>query len=97
MINESQLEKQCQQWFAEGGWAIAHGPELAPGGEAPERADYRQVRLLEDLEAATRRINPRLPQDALDQAIAVARKPGSLDVAISKRTFHRLLLDGVPV
>lgn len=97
MINESQLEKQCQQWFAEGGWEIAHGPDLAPDGEAPERGDYRQVLLLEDLEAAIRRINPHLPQDALDQAIAVVRKPGSLDVAISNRTFHRLLLDGVPV
>lgn len=97
MINESQLEQQCLQWFAEGGWEIAHGPDLAPDGEAPERGDYRQVLLLEDLEAAIRRINPHLPQDALDQAIAVVRKPESLDVAISNRTFHRLLLDGVPV
>ena len=97
MINESQLEKQCQQWFAEGGWEIAHGPDLAPDGEAPERGDYRQVLLLEDLEAAIRRINPHLPQNAVEQAIAVVRKPGSLDVAISNRTFHRLLLDGVPV
>lgn len=97
MINENQLEQQCLQWFAEGGWEIAHGPDLAPDGEAPERGDYRQVLLLADLEAAIRRINPDLPQNALDQAIAVVRKPESLDVAISNRTFHRLLLDGVPV
>ncbi|MFY0991137.1 type I restriction endonuclease subunit R [Halomonas sp. C05BenzN] len=96
-MNESQLEKQCLQWFAEGGWEIAHGPDLAPDGEAPERGDYRQVLLLEDLEAAIRRINPHLPQNAVEQAIAVVRKPESLDVAISNRAFHRLLLDGVPV
>ena len=45
-MTEDQLEQQCLEWFAEGGWEIAHGPDLAPEGEAPERADYRQVLLL---------------------------------------------------
>ncbi|MGO1463039.1 MAG: type I restriction endonuclease subunit R [Marinobacter sp.] len=96
-MTEDQLEQQCLEWFAEGGWEIGHGPDIAPDGEAPERADYRQVLLLADLEAAIQRINPHLPQNAVDQAIAVARKPESLDVVISNRAFHRLLLDGVPV
>ncbi|XOB92038.1 type I restriction endonuclease subunit R [Pseudomonadota bacterium 24LQ007] len=96
-MTEDQLEQQCLEWFAEGGWEIAHGPDLAPDGEAPERADYRQVLLLADLEAAIRRINPHLPQSAVEQAVAVVRKPESLDVVISNRAFHRLLLDGVPV
>ncbi|ADJ28232.1 type I restriction endonuclease subunit R [Nitrosococcus watsonii] len=96
-MTEEQLEQQCLQWFAEGGWEIAHGPDLAPDGEAPERADYRQVLLLADLEAAIKRINPHLSQSAVEQAIAVVRKPESLDVVISNRVFHRLLLNGVPV
>ena len=96
-MTEDQLEQQCLEWFAEGGWEIAHGPDLAPEGEAPERADYRQVLLLADLEAAIQRINPHLPQNAVEQAVAVVRKPESLDVVISNRAFHRLLLDGVPV
>ena len=96
-MTEDQLEQQCLEWFAEGGWEIAHAPDLAPEGEAPERADYRQVLLLADLEAAIRRINPHLPQSAVEQAVAVVRKPESLDVVISNRAFHRLLLDGVPV
>src|SRR5690554_2344301 len=96
-MTEDQLEQQCLQWFAEGGWEIAHGPDLAPDGEAPERADYRQVLLLADLEAAIHRINPHLPQSAVEQAVAVVRKPESLDVVVSNRAFHRLLLDGVPV
>ena len=96
-MTEDQLEQQCLEWFAEGGWEIAHGPDLAPEGEAPERADYRQVLLLADLEAAIRRINPHLPQSAVEQAVAVVRKPESLDVVVSNRAFHRLLLDGVPV
>jgi len=96
-MTEDQLEQQCLQWFAVGGWEIAHGPDLAPDGTAPERADYRQVLLLADLEAAIQRINPHLPQSAVEQAVAVVRKPENLDVVISNRTFHRLLLDGVPV
>ena len=61
-MTEDQLEQQCLEWFAECGWETAHGPDLAPDGAAPERADYRQVLLLADLEAALRRINPHLPQ-----------------------------------
>lgn len=96
-MTEDQLEQQCLEWFAEGGWEIAHGPDLAPDGLTPERGDYRQVLLLADLETAIRRINPHLPQNAIEQAVAVVRKPESLDVVISNRVFHRLLLDGVPV
>lgn len=96
-MTEDQLEQHCLEWFAEGGWEIAHGPDLAPDGIAPERADHRQVLLLADLEAAIRRINPHLPESAVEQAVAVVRKPESLDVVISNRAFHRLLLDGVPV
>lgn len=97
MITEDALEQHCLEWFAEGGWEIANGPDLAPEGDAPERADYRQVLLLADLEAAIARINPHVPQSAIEQAVSVVRKPGSLDMVVSNRAFHRLLLDGVPV
>jgi len=96
-VTEDQLEQQCLEWFAEGGWEIAHGPDLAPDGATPERADYRQVLLLADLEAAIRRINPHLPQSAVEEVVEVVRKPQSPDVVINNREFHRLLLDGVPV
>lgn len=96
-MTEDQLEQQCLKWFAEGGWEVGYGPDLAPDGPAPERADYRQVVLLADLEAAIRRINPHLPESAVEQAVEKVRKPESLDVVISNRAFHRMLLDGVPV
>ena len=96
-MTEEQLEQLCLEWFAEGGWELAHGPDLAPDGPAPERADYRQVLLLTDLEAALHRNNAHLPVTAIEQVVAVVRKPESLDSVISNRAFHRLLLDGVPV
>lgn len=96
-MTEDELEQLCLGWFADGGWEVAHGPDLAPDGPAPERADYRQVLLLADLEAAIRRINPHLPDSAVEQVLAQVRKPESLDTVVSNRAFHRLLLDGVAV
>jgi type I restriction enzyme R subunit len=96
-MNEDQLEQLCLEWFAENGWEIAHGPDIACDGPSPERKDYRQVLLLDDLEAAIRRINTHLPDTAVEQVVAQISKPDSLDLSTSNRTFHRLLLEGVPV
>lgn len=96
-MTEDQLEQQCLEWFAEGGWEIVHGADIAPDGPSPERSNYRQVVLLADLEAAVRRINPHLPDVAIEQAMSIVKKPESLDTVISNRGFHRLLLDGVQV
>lgn len=96
-MNEDQLEQLCLEWFAGNGWEIGYGPDIAPDGIDPERKDYRQVLLLGDLEAAITRINPHLPSAALEQVVAMVNKPESLDLTISNRAFHRLLLEGVPV
>ncbi|WP_417607081.1 type I restriction endonuclease subunit R [Oceanimonas baumannii] len=96
-MTEDQLEQICLEWFGEGGWEVAHGPDLAPDGPTPERNDYRQILLLSDLEAAIERVNPHLPTNAIEQVVERVRKPESLDTVVSNRAFHRLLLDGVPV
>ncbi|MDX1749825.1 MAG: hypothetical protein R3271_05845 [Methylophaga sp.] len=94
-MTEDQLEQLCLTWFAETGWETGHGPNIAFDGVSPERKDYQQVLLLADLEAAIRRINPHLPDPAVEQAIAIVSKPQSLDVVISNRGFHRMLLESV--
>ena len=66
-MNEDQLEQLCLDWFREGGWEYSHGPDIAPDGASPERADYNQVLLLDDLRSAISRINPHLPETAIDQ------------------------------
>jgi type I restriction enzyme R subunit len=94
-MTEDELERQCRHWFAEGGWKTAQGPDLAPDGPLPERADYRQMLLLANLEAAVRRTNPCLPESAVEQAAAALRTPESPDAVFVNRDFHRPLLDGV--
>ncbi|WP_396622288.1 type I restriction endonuclease subunit R [Marinobacter sp. W-8] len=96
-MNEDQLEQACLGWFADNGWEVAHGPDIACDGPTPERANYRQVLLLGDLEAALRRINPHLPDPAIEQAMARIANPDSLDLVTNNRTFHHLLLEGIPV
>jgi len=58
VINEDQLERLCTEWFREGGFEYAYGPDIAPDGDSPERVDYRQVVLTKRLLDAIRRINP---------------------------------------
>ncbi|MDY0273850.1 MAG: type I restriction endonuclease subunit R [Desulfomicrobium sp.] len=97
MMTEDQLEQLCLSWFTETGWETTYGPDLAPDGSAPERADYRQVILFGDLEAALHRLNPHLPESSIEQVVAQLCQPDSLDTIISNHSFHRLLLEGVPV
>ena len=44
-MTEDQLEQEALGWLAEVGYTPLYGPDIAPDGEQPERADYRQVLL----------------------------------------------------
>lgn len=100
-MNEEQLENLCLEWFRDGGWQVIHGPDIAPDGPAPQRADYAQVVLEGHLREAFTRINRHIPSDQHDtcyeQLKAIALKPESLDLVTNNRSFHRMFLAGVPV
>ncbi|WP_456268772.1 type I restriction endonuclease subunit R [Kushneria sp. AK178] len=96
-MTEDQLEQLCLEWFGDTGWETAHGPDIAHDGATPERDDYHQILLSGDLEKAITRLNPQLPDDAVQQAVAQVSKPQSPDLVLSNRSFHQWLLDGVPV
>jgi type I restriction enzyme R subunit len=97
MMNETELENRCLEFFREGSWEVATGPDIAPDSAAPLRRDYAQVMLEAHVEAAFSRINPHLPHACLEQVLAAVTKPESPDLIASNHAFHRLLLDGVPV
>lgn len=96
-MTEDQLEQLCLEWFTENGWETTHGPNIAHDGATPEREDYKQVLLHGDLKKAITRLNPQLPDDAVQQAVAQVSKPQSPDLVLSNRAFHQWLLNGVPV
>ncbi len=97
MMNEQQLEDLCIGWFQETGWQFVHGPDIAPDGVNPERADYRQVILRDRLLAALARINPHIPAVALEQAVHIVQTISEPQAVVRNRSFHRLLLSGVAV
>lgn len=97
MLNEQQLEELCLNWFQQVGWRFAHGPDIAPDSNAPERTDYRQVVLRERLLAALARINPQIPAAALEQAVHALQTVSEPQMVVRNRSVHRLLLSGVSV
>jgi len=97
MLNEQQLEDLCIGWFQQTGWQFAHGPDIAPEGDRPERADFRQVVLRDRLLAALARINPQIPAAALEQAAHTLQTVSEPMLVVRNRAVHRLLLGGVDV
>ncbi len=96
-MTEDQLERETLAWLQDVGYTHVCGPDIAPDGPTPERANYRQVLLTFRLREAIHRLNPGIPtaarEDALKQVLDLA-----IPVLLSaNRHFHRLLVGGVPV
>lgn len=96
-LNESIVEDAALAWFGELGYALAHGPHLAPGEPAAERASFSEVVLAGRLRAAIRRLNPAIPEEAREEALRKLLRVGTPSLAQTNRAFHRMLRDGVPV
>ena len=63
-LNESIVEDAALEWFGELGYAVGHGPHLAPGEPAAERDSFSEVVLLGRLREAIRRLNPAISGEA---------------------------------
>jgi type I restriction enzyme R subunit len=97
LLDEAQLEAVALDWFQGLGYAIAHGPNLAPGEPKAERTSFGDVVLVSRLRAAIARLNPGMPAEAHDEALRkVLRLEGGTLVACN-RAFHTMLRNGVPV
>ncbi|MFQ6280464.1 type I restriction endonuclease subunit R [Yersinia enterocolitica] len=96
-MTEEQLEQQCLAWFAETGWEVHHGPDIAPDGSDPQRSSYHDVFLRGILTDSLRMINRHLAADVFDQVIARVTHAQNPDLVVSNQAFHHLLLEGVPV
>ena len=62
-LNESIVEEAALEWFGELGYAVGHGPHLAPGEPAAERDSFGGVVLVGRLREAIRRLNPAIPDE----------------------------------
>ena len=96
-MTEDQLEQEALSWLAEVGYTHVYGPDIAPDGSAPERADYRQVMLVDRLREAIARLNPGIPNVAREDALKQVLDLGIPSQLAANQQFHKLLVNGVPV
>jgi type I restriction enzyme R subunit len=96
-LNESIVEDAALEWFGELGYAVGHGPHLAPGEPAAERDSFGEVVLVGRLRAAIRRLNPAIPEGAREEALRKVLRVGTPSLVQTNRAFNRMLRDGVPV
>jgi len=91
------LEKAVLELFKELGYEVAYGPDISPGGSRPERSSYSEVLLLKRLRESLLRINPTLPEEAIDKTIHELVHIVEPTLEKTNRKFHFMLRDGVRV
>ena len=96
-FTESDVEEAALEWLQEVGYTYVGGPDIAPGEPGAERETYRDVVLAGRLRQTLARLNPDLPQSALDHAFRQLTRTDSPNLTVNNHRFHRLLVDGVPV
>jgi type I restriction enzyme R subunit len=96
-LNESIVEDAALEWFGELGYAVGHGPHLAPGEPAAERDSFSEVVLVGRLREALRRLNPAIPEEAREEALRKVLRVGTPALVQTNRAFHKMLRDGVDV
>jgi type I restriction enzyme R subunit len=97
LVAESGVEEVCLEYFADLGWQVLYGPDVAPGERAAERSSYRDILLEARLREAVHRLNPRLSAEDVSQMVATVRRPESADLMLENWRVHRLITQGVLV
>ncbi|MEK7534421.1 MAG: type I restriction endonuclease subunit R [Patescibacteria group bacterium] len=97
-LNEDTLAEQpVIDWLKELRYEYVFGPDLAPGAAFAERDDFREVILTKRLEQALRRINPELPDKAIEDAIYQFTKIEHPNLEIANKEVYRMLTEGIKV
>ncbi|MEI8291175.1 MAG: type I restriction endonuclease subunit R [Verrucomicrobiota bacterium] len=96
-FTESIVEDATLGWFGEMDYSLVHGQLIAPGEAKAERTSFGEAFLPDRLFAALRKLNPKLPTEALDDAYRKITIPTGPNLIAQNRAFHRLLVDGIAV
>ena len=96
-LTEADVEQAALSWLSALGWAVAHGPDIAPDTPFAERDNYGQVVLEKRLYDALAALNPALTQSALDDSYQKLTHPQGSTVEARNRAFHQMLVNGVEI
>ncbi|MEM3609485.1 MAG: type I restriction endonuclease subunit R [Candidatus Anstonellales archaeon] len=95
-LNENTLTSQpVIEWLKEMGYDYEFGPDLAPGQITAERKDFREVILVDRLKRSIRRLNPELPDFAIDEAIDQLIKLEHPNLEIANKAIYQMLTQGI--
>ncbi|HNW35128.1 MAG TPA: type I restriction endonuclease, partial [Candidatus Ozemobacteraceae bacterium] len=96
-FNEATIEEAALTWFSELGYTVVSGADIAPGEPQAERDSFTDVVLLHRLQEAVQRLNPKIPDEAREEAIRKLLRQDSPSLIVNNRRFHAMLRDGVEV
>ncbi|MGH3909079.1 MAG: type I restriction endonuclease subunit R [Pseudonocardiaceae bacterium] len=92
---EAEWEQYALEWLCEWGWQHLDGAAVAP--RSGERPGWDELILVSRLRSALERINPELPEAALDDAVGQLRRRTSQDAFHENHLVHDLLTRGLKV
>jgi len=96
-LTESDIEALAIELFKSLGYQHLYGPDSVPEGKHPERSSFEDVILVNRLRDAVKKINPHVPQQALEDAIRQVLRFPSQELIANNQSFHRLLTEGVKI
>ena len=97
-LNENTLTEQpVIEWLKGMGYDYEFGPDLAPGQVLGEREDFRQVVLIGRLKRSMRRLNPDLPETAVDDAIRTFTTVEHPSLEIANKEVYKMMTEGVKI
>lgn len=96
-FNENIVEQAALEYFAELGYRIVHGPDIAPDEPGAERTAYEEVILWKRLRDALDRINPGADASLINEAVKTVQRAGSQNPIDENARLHQLITEGVPV
>jgi type I restriction enzyme R subunit len=92
-MSEAQWELLALDTLGEIGWEPLGGAKIAPG--SGERESWDELIIPHRLRDAIARINPKLSQQAIDDAVKTVLTPKSRDVCSENREVHKYLTEGI--
>ena len=96
-FSESHVEEAALEWLSGLGYAVVHGPDIAPDGSTPERTSYSDVVLTGRLREALGRLNPDLPAETREEVVRKVQQTETPALVEENRRLHRYLIEGAPV
>ncbi|HHF0464713.1 TPA: type I restriction endonuclease subunit R [Haemophilus influenzae] len=97
MLNENDIEQLTLQRLQSLGWEYRYGKDLPVHEGKFARSDLSGVVFVEQLRATVRKLNPQLPESAVDSVVKSATKSDIGDLVVRNQAFYKLLRDGVRV